>query len=97
MAVDDIVPFDETPASASSDLLREMIKEFAQPVMDAASETLGRDGGTGDPEAAARDLLPRSGPWSGTSGPSGRWPPWWRRRTCWVCPRGGGEAGGVSA
>ena len=45
MAVGDIVPvpgvqFEETLASASPDLLREMIKGFAQKMMDAKVETL---------------------------------------------------------
>ena len=44
MAVSDIVPvpgarFEETLASASPDLLREMIKGFAQRMMDADIET----------------------------------------------------------
>ena len=43
MAVGDIVPvsgeqFEETLASASPDLLREMIREFAQRMMDADVE-----------------------------------------------------------
>jgi putative transposase len=43
MAVRDIVPvpgarFEETLASASPDVLREMIKGFAQRVMDAEAE-----------------------------------------------------------
>ena len=45
MAVGDIVPvpgtrFEETLASASPDLLREMIKGFAQKMMDAEVEEL---------------------------------------------------------
>lgn len=45
MAVRDIVPvpgasFEETLTSASPDLLREMIKGFAQRIMDAEVETL---------------------------------------------------------
>ena len=45
MAVKDIVPvkgerFEDTLASASPDLLREMIKGFAQRMMDAEVQTL---------------------------------------------------------
>ena len=90
MAAGDIVPvpgaqFEETLASASPDLLREMIREFAQRMMDADVEvccgagygevtpdrvnsrngyrrrdwdTPGRDDRAGDPEAAARVVLP---------------------------------------
>ena len=35
------VPFDETPASASPDLLQEMTKGFAQRMMDAEVEAYG--------------------------------------------------------
>jgi putative transposase len=90
VAVKDIVPvpgerFEDTLAAASPDLLREMIKSFAQQVMDAEVEALcgagygemslgagelpqrvpaagvghpGRDGGAGDPEAAAGSYYP---------------------------------------
>ena len=52
MAVGDIVPvpgvrFEETLASASPDLLREMIKGFAQRMMDAEVEQLSAGPGTG--------------------------------------------------
>ena len=90
MAAGDIVPvpgaqFEETLASASPDLLRAMIREFAQRMMDADVEVRvqrgvrggdagpgelpqrvpaagvghpGRDDRAGDPEAAARVVLP---------------------------------------
>jgi putative transposase len=64
MAVHDIVPvpgasFEETLTAASPDLLREMIRGFAQRIMDAEVETMC---GAGDGE------LTRTGGW-----PSGRW------------------------
>ena len=88
MAVGDIVPvsgaqFEETLASASPDVLREMIREFAQRMMDAdvevrcnagygevttdrvnsrngyrRREQYPRGERAGDPEAAARVVLP---------------------------------------
>ena len=56
MAARDIVPvpgarFEETLASASPDLLREMIKGFAQRMMDAEVEARCNAGYGGDPRA----------------------------------------------
>jgi hypothetical protein len=89
VAVGDIVPvpgaqFEETLAAASPDVLREMIREFAQRMMDADVEVRcnagygevspdrvlpqrvpapgvgypGGDNRAGDPEAAARVVIP---------------------------------------
>jgi putative transposase len=102
------VPFGETLASASPDLLREMIRGLAQRMMDAEVEGLcGAAYGEVSPERVnsrngyrrrewdtragttelaipklRRRAATRSGCWSGTAGRSGRWPRWWRRRTC---------------
>ena len=48
----------------------------------------GRDDRAGDPEAAGRVVLPGRS-WSTAAGPSGRWPRWWPRRTCWGSRPGG--------
>ena len=119
MAAGDIVPvpgaqFEETLAAASPDLLREMVREFAQRMMDAdagvrcnagygevtpdrvnCSNGYRRrewDTRAGTVELAIPTL--RAGSYfpafaSTGGGPSGRWPRWWRRRTCWGCRPGG--------
>ena len=120
MAAGDIVPvpgaqFEETLASASPDVLRAMIREFAQRMMDADVEVAcnagygevtpdrvnSRNGyrrrewdtraGTVElaiPKLRARGRTSR-GSWSTGGGPSGRWPRWSRRRTCWASRPGG--------
>ena len=120
MAVGDIVPvpgtrFEDTLESASPDLLREMIRGFAQRMMDAEVEGIC---GAGYGEVSADRVNSRNGyrrrEWDTRAGTvelavpklrqgsyypewllerrrrrSGRWPPWWRRRICWACRRGG--------
>ena len=120
MAVGDIVPvpgaqFEETLASASPDVLREMIREFAQRMMDADVEVAcnagygevttdrvnSRNGyrrrewdtraGTVElaiPKLRTGVVLPGRS-WSTGAVPSGRWPRWWPRRTCWASRPGG--------
>ena len=119
MAAGDIVPvpgaqFEETLASASPDVLREMIREFAQRMMDADVE-VACNAGYGevtpdrvnsrngyrrrewDTRAGTIELaIPKLRPgrtsrssWSTAAGPSGRWPRWWPRRTCWASRPGG--------
>ena len=84
MAVGDIVPvpgdsFEQTLASASPDMLREMIREFAQRMMDAEVEVRvqrGLRGGDAGPGQLPQRLPARG---SGTPGP-GRWS--WRSPSC---------------
>jgi hypothetical protein len=70
VAVGDIVPvpdaqFEETLASASPDVLREMIKGFAQRMMDAEVEVIC---GAGYGEVSPDRVNSRNGPLSRCSG-----------------------------
>ena len=120
MAAGDIVPvpgaqFEETLASASPDVLREMIREFAQRMMDADVEVRvqrgvrgghagpgelpqrvpapgvghpGRDDRAGDPEAAARVVLPGV-PGAPPPGRAGAGLGRGDQSTCWASRPGG--------
>ena len=74
MAVGDIVPvpgaqFEQTLASASPDVLREMIREFAQRMMDADVE-VACNAGYGEVTAdRVNSLVTGTGGGSGTPGP----------------------------
>lgn len=88
MVVSDIVPvssaqFQKTLASASPDVLREIIRELAQRMMDGEvgcgavrgrargrSGHPGRDNRNGDPEAGAGVIFSRRS-WSTAAAPSG--------------------------
>src|SRR5690348_16343739 len=119
VAAGDIVPvpgaqFEETLASASPDLLRAMIREFAQRMMDADVEVACNAGyGEVTPDRVNSRNGYRRREWDTRAGtielaipklragsyfpgflehrrrPSGRWPRWWPRRTCWGFPPGG--------
>ena len=87
MAVSDIVPvpgarFEETLASASPDFLREMIKGFAQRMMDAeVEEVCGAAYGEVSPDRV--NSVTGTGGETGTPGP-GR--SRWRSRSCCRAP-----------